>query len=103
MGQSPLDIGAQLGGRSATAGAQAGQSLLYGGLQAAKTMQPANALNPLASGLSGLSQSTLGTAADAYLGKKLGNWWDSLGQYSPQEFQDAQAMMYGGGNAGFGD
>jgi hypothetical protein len=36
-GQQPLDIGAQLGGRSATAGAQAGQSLLQGGLAAAQT------------------------------------------------------------------
>lgn len=36
-GQQPLDIGAQLGGRSALAGAQAGQSLLQGGLAAAQT------------------------------------------------------------------
>jgi hypothetical protein len=36
-GQQPLDIGAQLGGRSATAGAQAGQMLLRGGLDAAAT------------------------------------------------------------------
>jgi hypothetical protein len=36
-GQQPLDIGAQLGGRTATAGAQAGQSLLQGGLVAAQT------------------------------------------------------------------
>jgi hypothetical protein len=33
----PLDIGAQLGGRTATAGAQAGQSLLQGGLAASQT------------------------------------------------------------------
>ncbi len=37
LGQQPLDIGAQLGGRSATAGAQVGESLLAGGLGAAKT------------------------------------------------------------------
>ena len=37
MGQQPLDIGAQLGGRSATAGAQAGEALLRGGLGAAQT------------------------------------------------------------------
>ena len=36
-GQQPLDIGAQLGGRTATAGASAGQSLLQGGLAAAQT------------------------------------------------------------------
>jgi len=39
LGQQPLDIGAQLGGRAATAGANVGQSLLYGGLGAAKTIQ----------------------------------------------------------------
>jgi hypothetical protein len=37
LGQQPLDIGAQLGGRAATAGAQAGQALLSGGLGAAQT------------------------------------------------------------------
>jgi len=103
MGQSPLDIGAQLGGRTATAGAQAGQSLLQGGLAAAKTLQPANQLSPLASVLSGLSQSPLGSAADAYLMQQGKNWWDNLGQYSPQQFQSLQASTYGGGNAGFGD
>jgi hypothetical protein len=36
-GQQPLDICAQLCGRSATAGAQAGQSLLQGGLAASQT------------------------------------------------------------------
>lgn len=35
--RAPLDIGAQLGGRSAQAGAQAGQALLTGGLAAAQT------------------------------------------------------------------
>lgn len=100
MGQSPLDIGAQLGGRTATAGAQAGQSLLYGGLQAAKTLQPANALNPLASGLSGLSQSPIGTAADAYLGKKLGNWWDSSSYgFTPQGGYAQQDQYMSGVNS----
>ena len=36
-GQQPLDIGAQLGGRTATAGAQAGEALLRGGMAAAQT------------------------------------------------------------------
>jgi len=57
LGQSPLDIGAQLGGRAATAGAQAGQSLLYGGTNAARTMQPANALNPFARTIGNLAES----------------------------------------------
>lgn len=56
LGQSPLDIGAQLGGRAATAGANVGQSLLSGGLSAARTTQAANAFNPYASALTGFAQ-----------------------------------------------
>jgi hypothetical protein len=40
--QQPLDIGAQLGGRSATAGANVGQTLLAGGLGAAQTRMQGN-------------------------------------------------------------
>lgn len=101
LGMTPLQVGAELGGRSATSGARAGEALMYGGLQAAKTLQPANQLSPFASGAYGLSQSPIGTAADAYLMKAGKNWWDSLGQYSPQEFQTLQTSTYGGGNAGF--
>lgn len=57
LGQSPLDIGAQLGGRSATAGANAGTFLLRGGLGAAQTMEEANATSPLGVSLSSLSRS----------------------------------------------
>jgi hypothetical protein len=57
LGQSPLDIGAQLGGRAATAGANAGQFLYGGGINAARTMQPANALNPFARTISNLGES----------------------------------------------
>ena len=95
MGQSPLDIGAQLGGRTATAGAQAGQSLLYGGLQAAKTLQPSNQLSPLASGLYGASQSPIGTAADAYLLKNAPQWWNQAGNWANNQLLNAQ---YGSGN-----
>jgi len=55
IGQQPLDIGAQLGGRAATAGANVGQSLLTGGMGAALTQQQAASYNPFASALSGLS------------------------------------------------
>ena len=54
LGQAPLDIGAQLGGRMANAtGAQA---LLQGGMGAAQSMGAANAYNPFATALTGLSQ-----------------------------------------------
>ncbi len=53
LAQSPLDIGAQLGGRAATAGANVGQTLLQGGLGAARTMQQANQFSPFGSAISG--------------------------------------------------
>ena len=56
LGQSPLDIGAQLGGRSATAGANVGQTLLAGGISAAKTLQGANSQSAVGNALSGFSQ-----------------------------------------------
>ena len=54
MGQQGLEIGSALGGKSATAGANVGQSLLQGGLSAAKTAQAGNAYNPLANVLQGV-------------------------------------------------
>lgn len=54
LGQNALDIGAQLGGRSAAAGANAGQSLLQGGLAAARTAQAGNAYSPWGAALQGL-------------------------------------------------
>lgn len=55
LGQQPLDIGAQLGGKSATAGANVGQSLLTGGISAAKTAQAGNSYSPFGAALQGLS------------------------------------------------
>lgn len=54
LGQQPLDIGAQLGGRAASpAGAQA---LLTGGTNAARALEAANAYNPFATALTMASQ-----------------------------------------------
>jgi hypothetical protein len=52
LGQQPLDIGAQLGGRAATAGANVGQTLFQGGLSAARTTQAA-AFDPVSAALMG--------------------------------------------------
>jgi hypothetical protein len=41
LGQQPLALGSELGGRSATAGGNVGQSLLAGGMGAAQTLQGA--------------------------------------------------------------
>lgn len=75
LGQGALDIGSTLGGRAMSGGAQAGQSLLAGGLGAARTMQGANQYSPtgaLLSGLAGNQQFTSG----------LGSWFAGLGQTS---------------------
>jgi hypothetical protein len=61
MGQSAFNIGSNLGGRSATAGANVGRSLLEGGMGAARTMQAANAYNPLANILQGAGTNPLFT------------------------------------------
>jgi hypothetical protein len=74
LGQAPLDIGAQLGGRAATAGANAGSFLYGGGMAAAKTMQPANQQNPLAGAIQGLSKTTgIGGAVNPYINAQLAN------------------------------
>ena len=57
LGQQPLDIGAQLGGRAATAGANVGQSLLAGGLGAAKTIQGAAGQSGIGTALMNLGKS----------------------------------------------
>jgi hypothetical protein len=55
-GQDALNLGAQLGGRSAQAGANVGQFLFSGGTNAAKALQQANSYNPMADAISGLSR-----------------------------------------------
>lgn len=57
----PLDIGAQLGGRTATAGANVGQSLLTGGLGAAQTQLQGSLVGPslMAQNISGFGQQYL--------------------------------------------
>jgi hypothetical protein len=59
--QQPLDIGAQLGGRAATAGANVGQSLLTGGLGAAQTQLQGSLVGPslMAQNISGFGQQYL--------------------------------------------
>jgi hypothetical protein len=69
LGQQPLDIGAQLGGRAATAGANVGQSLLQGGLAAARTQQAGAGFSPEAGLLYGLANSPrLQTGFENFLG-----------------------------------
>jgi hypothetical protein len=74
LGQQPLDIGAQLGGRAATAGGNVGQSLLQGGLGAARTIQAANSGSAIGSALTGLSN-------NPYVGYGLQNYFNKPNPY----------------------
>jgi hypothetical protein len=74
LGQTPLDIGAQLGGRSATAGANVGQTLLSGGLGAARTLQAANQYSVPGSLLTGFGSQLSGSTQQ----NQLGNWFNNL-------------------------
>ena len=66
LGQSTLDIGSQLGGRSAAAGANVGQFLQRGGMGAATTAQGGQ-FDPFAYALQGLGQ-------NQQLGQGFANW-----------------------------
>lgn len=95
LAMQPLDIGAQLGGRSATAGANVGQFLYGGGVNAARTMMPANMLNPTASFVQGLGSNqrlmdAIGSGAQRLFGGyqitpqdryNLGQWSSSQAEY----------------------
>lgn len=98
LGQGALDIGAQLGGRSATAGANVGQSLLSSGLSAAKTTQAANAFNPYASALTGVSQNPL----FAYGVANAMNPQTAPMTYSPTSYIGNYPVDYGFGGMGGG-
>jgi hypothetical protein len=57
MGQQPLTLGAGLGGQAAAYGANAGRSLLAGGLSAAETQQRGSSYSPLGGLLQGAATS----------------------------------------------
>jgi len=75
MGQQPLTLGAGLGGQAAAYGANAGRSLLEGGMNAAMTQRQADSYNPFATALSGL-------ANNQQFGQGVANYFKS----SPTDF-----------------
>ena len=86
LGRSPLELGSALGGRSAAAGANVGQTLLSGGVNAARALQPANAYNPYATALTGL-------AGNQQFTQGLSNW---MGGGSSGSFRaDPNAYAFG--------
>jgi hypothetical protein len=55
LGQQPLALGSELGGRSASAGGNVGQALLTGGLGAARTLQAGAGTSGFGTALQGLA------------------------------------------------
>jgi hypothetical protein len=78
LGQQPLDIGAQLGGRAATAGANVGEALLTGGLGAARTLQSTAG--------SGFGKALMGLGDNPYVQQGLEKYFNPPQQ---QAFSDA--------------
>lgn len=84
LGQTPLSLGAELGGRSASAGANVGQSLLTGGLGAARTRMASDAYSPWAQLAYGA-----GRAFDQYNTPKQ----QQLFGWTPEEYGPPSSMM----------
>jgi hypothetical protein len=84
MGQQPLTLGAGLGGQAAAYGANAGKSLLTGGLSAALTQQEAAGISPQAGLYAGLAKSPmLKTGFERLFGGQK-NYFDSMGnEFTP--------------------
>ena len=98
LGQQPLDIGAQLGGRAATAGANVGQALLQGGIGAAKTIQGA-------AGQSGIGLGLMNLGRSPEFGTGVANWWQQQGfggggGMNQQQAQDVANVWSGSYNRG---
>jgi len=90
LGQSALEMGSTLGGRSANAGANAGSFLLRGGQGAAETARYGNQYDPFAYALQGLGQ-------NQQFGQGLANYFaGGPGQYEQRAgVPFAQPNVYG--------
>jgi hypothetical protein len=95
LGQQPLEMGSALGGRAANpTGANA---LFQGGMGAAQSMGAANAYNPFATALIGLSQNPTLTNAVArqFGGGTVNPLSTSAYGFGLPGFEAAQADIYG--------
>ena len=91
LGQQPLDIGAQLGGRAATAGGNVGQSLLQGGMSAAAARQGGQGFSPLA----GLLQ---GVGSNKQFTQGVGNYFNQPYVANQTAFDYGQTSGYSDGS-----
>jgi hypothetical protein len=95
MGQQSLGLGLQVGGQNASAGANAGRSLLTSGISAAQTQQAANAWSPWGTALSAAGNSYFGGGGQMPGGANTyntasNNWFTSPtsgGTFSGSQFQ----------------
>jgi hypothetical protein len=93
MGQQPLTLGAGLGGQAAAYGANAGASLLRGGLSAALTQQQANQISPLGTFLTGASKDPrLQTGFEKLFSRN--QPYETLSGYQVGPSQQGQAQPY---------
>ena len=85
LAQQPLTIGAELGGRTSTAGANVGQFLSRGGTTAAITQQGGD----YGSALGGLLAGAASSPYAGQLGSKISEWWGGLNAPTPVPYTPA--------------
>jgi hypothetical protein len=98
LGKETLDTGAALGGRVTAGSSAAGSALARGMENAAATMAPANAYNPMASALMSLGQN-----------KDFGNWASGLfssgpaasTSYTPTSYMGSMPVDYSLGSSAY--
>jgi hypothetical protein len=95
LGQQALGLGSELGGRASTAGANAGRSLLAGGLGAAQALGSTAGLQGMAqaSGMAGLLNNPALSAqnlSQSPYAKQASNWFNNL--LTPTPYSDRGTM-----------
>lgn len=107
MGQQALDLSSALAARQSTAGAQAGNLLLKGGLESSMTGLAGNIAQ---GGIQSTQQTALqNTLGSVFSNPKIGNWFGSLigggstgGSTPMASYAAANPSLYGGGATLFG-
>lgn len=91
LAMSPLQVSAELGGRSATAGANVGRSLLAGGMAAADSAYKANSYSPWSNAISQIT-------SNPFIQQAAGNYFNQPGR----SMTAYDASGYGVGSGGMG-
>jgi hypothetical protein len=100
LGQEPLRLGAELGGRASTAGANAGQFLYGGGINAARTQQGGQGGSPLGGLLQGAAKDPrLQTGFEKLFGG--GQPYETYSGYQVGPPQQGQTLPYESSSFGY--